>query len=391
MTGRALMALGLGQCINWGVLYYAFAALMMPMASELRATPWVVTGAFSLTLLVAALAAPIVGQWSDRGNAPLLMQIGGLAATLLTTASAFVSNVFHLYAIWGALGVCMASTQYEPAFAIVGRRHIDATARLRALALVTIVGGLASTIFLPLTGWLIAEIGWRRTLVVHAVMLGASTLLTRHAAPVDIEQQTTQAPRELRQTGAVTRVAVPRPLLLTFAFVSLAGTAVLANLVASLGERGFRASTATTIGGLLGVMQLPGRALLLQARADISPSVLLGASLSFQAVGLLAWALVPSGTAVVLGLCLFATGAGLSTLIRPHVVQSQFGADDAGQLNGHIARAQQLARAAGPFVAGVLASLAGYRLMLVVLGVLFAGLAWVTHSRVNPSSPAMNL
>ena len=62
MTGRALMALGLGQCVNWGVLYYAFAALMGPMASELRATPWVVTGAFSVALLVAALAAPIVGQ-----------------------------------------------------------------------------------------------------------------------------------------------------------------------------------------------------------------------------------------------------------------------------------------------------------------------------------------
>ena len=390
MTGRALMALGLGQCVNWGVLYYAFAALMIPMASELRATPWVVTGGFSLALLVAALAAPLIGQWSDRGDAPRLMQVGGAAATLLTVASAFVSNVFHLYAIWGVLGFCMAGTLYEPAFAIVGRRYTDAAARLRALALVTIVGGLASTIFLPLTGWLVAEIGWRRTLVVLAAMLGASTLLTRHAVLLDMEPQTQQAPRTLRQTAAVARVAVPRPLLLTFSFVSLAGTAVMANLVGALGERGFTASTAATIGGLLGGMQLPGRALLLQAGADIPPSALLGVSLSLQAVGLLAWALVPSGTAVVLGLGLFAMGAGLSTLVRPHVVHSLFGADDAGQLNGRIARAQQLARAAGPVAAAMLASLAGHRLVLAVLGVVFVALAWVSRSRGTPSSPAMN-
>jgi len=319
------------------------------------------------------------------------MQTGGLAATLLTAASALVSNVFHLYAIWGVLGFCMASTLYEPAFAIVGRRHTDAAARLRALALVTILGGLASTIFLPLTGWLNAEIGWRRTLVVLAAMLGASTWLTRQVAPLDMEQRTPEAPRTCGQAAAVARVVVPRSLLLTFAFVSLAGTAIMANLVAALGERGFTASAAATIGGLLGVMQLPGRALLLHAGADISPSALLGVSLSLQAAGLLTWALVPSSTAVVLGLSLFAMGAGLSTLIRPLVVQSQFGVDDAGRLNGRVARAQQLARAAGPVGAGMLASLAGHRPVLVVLGVVFVALAWVSHSRVNIPSPAMNL
>jgi hypothetical protein len=114
-------------------------------------------------------------------------------------------------------------------------------------------------------------------------------------------------------------------------------------------------------------------------------------SLSLQAAGLLTWALVPSSTAVVLGLSLFAMGAGLSTLIRPLVVQSQFGVDDAGRLNGRVARAQQLARAAGPVGAGMLASLAGHRPVLVVLGVVFVALAWVSHSRVNIPSPAMNL
>ena len=30
MTTRAVWAIGLGQCVNWGVLYYAFGVLLVP-------------------------------------------------------------------------------------------------------------------------------------------------------------------------------------------------------------------------------------------------------------------------------------------------------------------------------------------------------------------------
>ncbi|AMY10801.1 oxalate/formate antiporter family transporter [Luteitalea pratensis] len=387
MPRRALVGLGLGQCINWGVLYYAFAGLLLPMATDLRATPWVVTGAFSSALLVAALAAPVVGQWSDRGEAPRIMQIGGVAATVLLAASAFASHVFHLYVIWAALGFCMAATLYEPAFAIVGRRHSNAAGRLRALAFVTIFGGLASTVFLPLTGWLIGEVGWRRAVVALAACIGASTLITWCVACRDAAARTEPLAQAVQRAASRKPAVGLQPMLVTFAFVSLAGTAVMSNLVAALSERGFTAGTAATLGGLFGVMQLPGRVLLLQADDHTSPSVLLGVSLCLQAVGLLAWAVVPSDTAVVLGLAVFAVGAGLSTLVRPYLVQNEFGAEQAGQLNGRIARAQQLARAAGPVVAGAFASLAGYRFVLVVLGATFAALALASPSRSASASP----
>lgn len=45
MSSRAVIALGIGQCVNWGVLYYAFAVCCCRFEAELGAERWIVTGA----------------------------------------------------------------------------------------------------------------------------------------------------------------------------------------------------------------------------------------------------------------------------------------------------------------------------------------------------------
>jgi hypothetical protein len=70
MTPRAVIALGIGQLVNWGVLYYAFAMLVQPLERALGVPTWVVTGAFSLALLMSALLAPTVGRWAIATVAP---------------------------------------------------------------------------------------------------------------------------------------------------------------------------------------------------------------------------------------------------------------------------------------------------------------------------------
>src|SRR5687768_11946652 len=161
MSSPAVIALGIGQCVNWGVLYYAFAVLLLPLEAELDAERWVVTGAYSLALLSSAMAAPAVGRWSDRDHGWRLIQAGGYAAAGLLALWALLPGLWVLYAAWAGLGVCMAATLYEPAFAVVGRTHQDPASRLRALGIVTLFGGLASTVFLPLTDALVRAAGWR--------------------------------------------------------------------------------------------------------------------------------------------------------------------------------------------------------------------------------------
>ena len=83
MTTRAIWAIGAGQLVNWGVLYYAFGVLLVPVEEALGVARWLVAGAFSIALLVSALAAPAVGRLADRGQGPAVMQAGGFVAASL--------------------------------------------------------------------------------------------------------------------------------------------------------------------------------------------------------------------------------------------------------------------------------------------------------------------
>ena len=79
-----------------------------------------------------------------------------------------------LYLVWCLMGLAMATTLYEPAFAAIVQwfaRHRD-----RALLTVTLAGGLASTIFMPLATWLLARLGWRTAVLVLAGVLAIVTI-----------------------------------------------------------------------------------------------------------------------------------------------------------------------------------------------------------------------
>ena len=388
MSTRAIIALGIGQCVNWGVLYYAFAILLLPLEAALGLPRWAVAGAFSIALLVSAVVAPIVGRWSDRGRAPAVMLAGGIGAVVLLLAWALFPGRAMLYVAWAGLGLCMASTLYEPAFAIVGRAHAEPAGRLRALALVTLCGGLASTVFLPTTAWFVRAFDWRIAVVALAVAMGASAWLTL-AATASVRGDAHPAAEPLAQPAARTGVRdVPhlRFLLVAFGFTSLAGAAVIANLVPAAVERQLTPTLAASLGGTFGVMQLPGRAFMMRGGASGSPFGLLAASLVLQAVGLAGWALAPGAVAAMAGLMTFALGAGLSTLVRPFLVQTVLARYGPGYVNGRVAQAQQLARAAGPVLIAWAAYHISYATLLALLAGVYAVLAALALART--SAPA---
>ena len=308
MTPRAVAALGIGQCVNWGVLYYAFAVLVLPLQRELGVPTWTVTGAFSVALLVSAAAAPRVGRWADRGRGPRVMQVGGVAGAVLLVAWTFMPGVLALYLVWSALGLCMAATLYEPAFVIVGRAVEDPSRRLRTLAAVALLGGVASTAFLPGTSWLVHRFGWRGAVLVLAALL----LLSTGFARVFVFRDLPPSSRTSSAIGPAAGVSGAGPASPPFAFIvaifavtSLASAGFTANLVPALGERGASPTCAATLGGLMGVMQLPGRAVLMNSARRRSPARLVCASLVLDAVGLAAVAVAPSMLVAAAGTMIF--------------------------------------------------------------------------------------
>ena len=88
---------------------------------------------------------------------------------------------------------------------------------------------------------------------------------------------------------------------------------------------------------------------------------------------------MPSIAAAATGTALFAAGAGLMTLARPYLVQTMVAPEREAQVNGRLARGQQLARAAGPIVIALLAGALGYALVFTLLAGVFVMLVFLMN------------
>jgi MFS family permease len=381
MHPQAIWAIGCGQLVNWGVLFFAFSVLLVPLQDAFDAPRWLVAGAFSLGLLVSGIAAPAVGRLADRGQGPAVMQAGGLLAAGLLIVWVLKPTVGTTYIVWSALGLCMASTLYEPAFAIVGRAFPDPEGRLRAIATVTVMGGLATTAFLPGTSALIGLLGWRGAVVALAIILAITTLIVSRFAFRDLEWSAQTIRDAIAGSAGAHRDTAPLDgvgrLVVLFAMSIIVNSAVSSNLVASLIDRGLEPTFAATVAGTFGIMQLPGRLLLSNARITPRPVPLLLASFALQIAGLLAL-IVNGPIAMWIGVIVFAGGTGLTTLARPYLVLHQYGPERAGHANGVIARGQQIARAVGPVSAAAAGAAAGYGMVFAALAVLLGAAMLLT-------------
>ena len=173
---RVVGALSVTVTVSYGILYYAFAAFLVPMQRDLGVSAQQLTGAFSLGLLVSGVTGIAVGRHLDRHAAHGLMTAGSIAAALLVLAWSRVEGLVALYALWLALGAVMATVLYEVAFTVLAKTFPEPAERRQAMTAMTLVGALASFVFVPLAQALIDTLGWRDALVVLAAILAATTV-----------------------------------------------------------------------------------------------------------------------------------------------------------------------------------------------------------------------
>ena len=156
--------LSLAQLITWGSVFYLFALVMEPIERELGLSRAQSSLAFSLALLAEGVLAYQVGRWIDHGHERLVMTTGSLWLGICLALQSTVTSMAGFYAAWIGLGAGMAATLYTPVFAVVTRRFPGDFRR--AIITMTFLGGLASTVFVPLIYGLIAQFGWRHALCV---------------------------------------------------------------------------------------------------------------------------------------------------------------------------------------------------------------------------------
>lgn len=363
---RAVWLLGLCQCILWGVLYYSFSVLLVPMEASLALSRTAVAGAFSVGLLAMAVLAPVVGRWLDRDHAANVTRIGMALAALGLGIVASAHGATTLYLGWLCMGIAMACLLYEPAFALVARAVDDDMHRVRALAAVTVMGGLASTIFLPVVSALIEALGWRSTALVcaGAVLLAASIMevwVVPSLPASGVVQKRVPSPNSGKWPRHM------RTLVAIFASGTLASMALTTLLIPLLLQRGVAPSVAALVLAAFGIAQLPGRVWLLRGRKGIPTQLLKTWPIALQVAGLIVVTLARSPWLIAGGVAIFGLGAGMHTLARPWLVQRLYGAAEVGRWNGEIARAQGFARAAGPLL--IVGAAAALDMPAVLIGI----------------------
>ncbi|HZQ37863.1 MAG TPA: MFS transporter [Dehalococcoidia bacterium] len=379
-----VVTLAITETTSWGVLYYSFTVFIDPMHASFGWSRSAMTGAFALALLVSAAIGVPTGRWLDRHGPRLLMTAGSCLAALLVLAWAGVDSLPALYLVWAGIGVAMAGVLYEPAFVVVAtwfRRRRGA-----ALTVLTLIAGLASVIYIPLAGWLVANGGWRRALVLLALILALGTIaphaLILRRRPEDIglapDGGPASVPHDVQPGGAFAEPDLPeRSLaarqamrgatfwLLTAAFFlnGLGVSAMLVHLVPYLTDRGFSAGFAARIAGLVGIMALPGRLVLTPLGDRISRSLITCAIFVLQVVALLALLLVNGTAGVLIFVVLFGAGFGAVTPARAALVAQYYGPASYGAISGAMAFFLTGSRAVAPVAAALLYDATGtYRI-----------------------------
>jgi len=158
-------------------------------------------------------------------------------------AVAAAPNLAVFTAAWLLAGVAMAASFYQPAFAALTRWW--GPDRIKALTILTLAGGLASTVFAPTTAALAEHLSWRNTYTVLAVVLAVVTI-PAHALALRAPWPPTPHTSAPARSGRVP-VARSRPFLLLAVALTLSGFAVHGvgiGLVPLLTSRGASASTA---------------------------------------------------------------------------------------------------------------------------------------------------
>jgi MFS family permease len=367
-------ALSLAQLVSWGIVFYAFALFLAPMAQELGWSRPALTLAYSLGLGASAVTAYPAGRLIDRGHGRLVMTAGSLISSALLVLWSRVESYPVFVLMWIGLGATMSAILYEPGFAVLTHR-LGPLAR-RGITAMTLVGGLASTVFFPLSHVLIQALGWRDALLalaaINLTICGAIHLLVIPSEPRPAPAGVSAAPVPASPSGA--RRVLRHPAFWGFVIVSVLHNALFTgfaiHLVPLLVERGLTLGGAVAAFTLVGPAQVGGRiAIAVGERA-----------LSMRAVGVLSCALAvaaflllpflrPEPWLVVTFALIYGTANGIMTIVRAVLPAEIFGRSDYGAIQGMMNAPTMIARASAPFAFGALWAVSGNYGLVICLAV----------------------
>jgi predicted MFS family arabinose efflux permease len=364
-------ALGISQTLAWASSYYLPAILADPIGVSLHVPRSWIFAAFSMALLIAAFAGPVVGRFIDRygGRGVLALSNIVLAAGLLALAAAH--GIIVLFAAWAVLGIGMALGLYDAGFAALAALY-GQSAR-GPITGVTLFAGFASTVSWPVSTFLNDALGWRETVLVWAalnIILGLP--LNRLVLPLPAQPAHVSRATETKISWE------PRRQMFLLAFVFAAAwfvTGAMASHLPALLERaGSTPVEAVAAASLVGPAQVAARLAEFVVLRRIHPLVSARVAASLHPLGAALFAIIGAPAAAAFAV-FYGAGNGLLTIARGTVPLAVFGPLGYGERTGLLGAPARAAQACAPLLFGLLLDAMGLWVIAVSAALCLAALA----------------
>ena len=368
--------LAIAETIVWAAMFYSFPALILVWERDLGWSKTELSGALTLSLVTAAVLAPVVGRLIDHGFGRFVFTGCALLGAILLALLSQVTELWQFYVVWLGLGVAMSGALYEACFAVL-TRAMGGRAK-RAITLVTLIAGFAGTVSFPSAYVLVGFVGWRGAVLTFAVAVAvvAVPLIWRGArlAEESHESHLHPASPKTREALRILRSVTFWLLAISFAMIALEHGILLTHLLPLLDERGIHGETAILAASMIGPMQVAGRLAMMAAERHVS--ILRIAAASFVSMGIAAIALLGTSAVPVLlvAFVLFqGSGYGVTSIVRPVVTADLLGRTNFGVISGLLALPFIIATAAAPTIAAFVWERGGYD-RVILLAIVAAGI-----------------
>lgn len=380
---RFVISLSLTVMTAFGIMLYGFSVFLTDGAAGGDFSTGLLSVAYGGGVIAAGLLAFPVGRRADRSGVRGLLGTGTMLGAAGLGLFSLATRPWHVLGAWWLLiGPAGAMTYYEVAFIAVDRwcapRH-----RPRALALLTLIGGLAGIIFLPGVERLVAAVGWRagvRVLGLLLLLIGGVTaslaLRNEPGSSVSGVPAPAFSARELLRDPRF--VVFTSGMVLSFA----AAQAILSHRVARFEEAGFAVASVALWAALASALSLPGRSIAPFLAERVSPTRVQGLAVLGMAAAVV---LMVGGRAeweMVGHFSLFGLAFGAVLPLRAMVMSGWYSGAKFGRTMGIQWTAASLLGALGPALVGVIHdATGGYRLPVALVAgvlVLAAGLILIS-------------
>jgi MFS family permease len=195
----AVVAVGTLLAVSFGTVLYGFSIYVTDSAAGAEFSSSMLSLAYAGSVVASGLLATSLGKWMDRHGARSVAAFGGLITCAGLFAFSLSSSSLALLASWWlVIGPGTAMTYYEPAFVVINQTIVPAR-RPHALGIVTLIGGLAGAVFIPVIEFMNSSLGWRPTVrimgaAIALIGVGGALLIPPRTAEQAQESVAQQVP-----------------------------------------------------------------------------------------------------------------------------------------------------------------------------------------------------